>query len=169
MYATNHLPLIDLTESKTSCCTLIKPEEWDEQTFIFDNKLFAKASTRSFFHVPLNMSSVMNKTQAAIEAAGAGGNEWTILSEEISPWHAEHYFAVTKDVPGLEMERLSGKYLTKVFEGPYKDAGKWHKQLTEYATSKGKKPIRNYFFYTTCPNCTKTYGKNYVVGFARVE
>ena len=25
-----------------------------------------------------------------------------------------------------------------------------------------------YFFYTTCPKCAKHYGKNYVVGIAKV-
>jgi len=25
-----------------------------------------------------------------------------------------------------------------------------------------------YFFYTTCPTCAKHYGKNYVVGVAKV-
>jgi hypothetical protein len=26
-----------------------------------------------------------------------------------------------------------------------------------------------YFFYATCPKCAKQFGKNQVVGFARVE
>ena len=26
-----------------------------------------------------------------------------------------------------------------------------------------------YFFYTTCPRCAKHYGKNYVVGVAKVR
>lgn len=169
MYALNHLPLIDLSKSTTGCCTLIEPAEWDEREFEFQDKLFAKASTNSIMHIPLNMNSVMTKAQAAIDAADAAEKEWAILSKETSPWHAEHYFAVTRDVPGLEMERLSGTFMTKVFEGPYQDARKWYEQLTDYVKSKGKTPLATYFFYTTCPNCAKAYGKNYVVGFAQVE
>jgi hypothetical protein len=26
-----------------------------------------------------------------------------------------------------------------------------------------------YFFYTTCPKCAKHYGKNYVVGIAKLK
>lgn len=169
MYAINHIPFMDLTKSTTGCCALIKPAEWDSQTFEFKNKLFAKAQTRSLFHIPLNMTSVMHKTQDRIDAAGARAEEWIILSKEVSPWRAEHYFAVTRDVPGVEMDRLSGTYMTKVFEGPFKDAGTWYKQLLEYVTSKGKQPLQTYFFYTTCPNCAEAYGKNYVVGFAQVK
>ncbi len=169
MNAVNHLPLIDPAKSTTGCCALIDPSEWDKQTFEFDNKLFAKAETRSFMHMPLNMSSVMSKAQLAIDDAEAAEKEWIILSKEVSSWKAEHYFAVTKDVPGLEMERLTGTFMTKVFEGPFKDAGKWHEQLMEFVKAAGKTPVQTYFFYTTCPNCSKVYGKNYVVGFAQVK
>lgn len=169
MYATNHIPLIDMTKSATGCCTLIEPQDWEGQTLKFDNKLFVKARTRSFLHIPLNMQSVMAKAQAAIEDSGAAEKEWLILSKEVSPWHAEHYFAVTKDVPDLETVRLSGTFMTKVFEGPYKDAGTWYRQLIAYVKSAGKKTLETYFFYTECPKCAKTYGKNYVVGFAKVE
>jgi hypothetical protein len=58
--------------------------------------------------------------------------------------------------------------MTKVFEGPFKDAGKWHSQLTNYVLSSGQKLKKSYFFYTVCPNCAKAYGKNYVVGFAKI-
>jgi effector-binding domain-containing protein len=169
MYALNHVPAIDLSKSTTGCCALIDPTEWDEKTFEFKDKLFAKARTRSIFHVPLNMSSVMSKAQTKIDEADARVDDFIILSYETSPWHADHYFAVSKEVPGLETERFTGSYMTKVFEGPFKDAQKWYKELIEYAKSKGKKPLNTYFFYTTCPNCSKVYGKNYVVGFEQVE
>lgn len=168
MYALNHVPVIDPSKSTTGCCTLIDPQEWDGETFEFKDKLFAKARTRSFLHVPLNMSSVMSRAQAKIDKAEASVDDFIILSNEASPWHADHYFAVSKEVPGLETERLTGTFMTKVFEGPFKDAQKWYKELIEYVKSKGKKPLKTYFFYTTCPKCSKVYGKNYVVGFEQV-
>lgn len=168
MNSVNHVPLIDISASKTGCCGLIVPKEWDEQTVIFKDKLFVKAKVRSFLHIPLNMSSVMTKTQARIKEAGADLEEFLILSYEASPWHSVQYFAVSKEVPGLDSEKLTGTFLTKVFEGPYKDAGKWYNQLADYAKSRGEKPLKSYFFYTTCPKCAKAYGKNYVVGFQEV-
>lgn len=168
MYAVNHVPLIDMTKSTTGCCALIEPEQWDEQEVTFSNKLFAKATVRSILHVPINMNAVMTKNLARIHEAGADLEEYLILSSEVSSWHSDQYFAVSKDVPGLEMQRITGTFLTKVFEGPYKDAGKWYKQLKDFAISKGKQPLRTYFFYTMCPNCAKAYGKNYVVGFQQI-
>jgi hypothetical protein len=169
MYAVNHVPLIDISKSTTGCCALIDPKEWDGKTFVFDNKLFAKAATRSLLHIPLNMPRVMRDTQAAIREAGAEADEFIILSCEVSPWHAEHYFAVSKEVPGLEMERLSGTFIARVFEGPYKDADKWYRRLHDYLESLGKEPLKSYFFYTACPNCAKAYGKNYVIGFGQIK
>lgn len=64
---------------------------------------------------------------------------------------------------------LKGKYLTKVFEGPYKDAKKWYDAIIDYAKSKGKKAGKVYFFYTTCPKCAKHYGKNYVIALASIK
>ena len=46
----------------------------------------------------------------------------------------EPFFAVSKEVPGVEMTRLRGKYLTKAFEGPFKDTPKWMRQLQEHVT-----------------------------------
>lgn len=97
------------------------------------------------------------------------GDDFLILSSEVSPWHADHFLAVTKAVPGLEMERISGRFMTKVFEGPFKDASKWQEQLVSYVAFDGETPLKTYFFYTTCPKCAKVYGKNYVVGFEQVQ
>lgn len=169
MYATNRIPLINMSKSKTGCCALINPEEWEGHIFVFENKPFAKAISRSFLHIPLNISSVMRDTQSKIKEAGADTNEFLVLSYEASPWHAEHYFAVSKQVADLEIVRLSGTFVAKVFEGPFKDAGKWYHQLVSYTKSLGQKPLKSYFFYTTCPSCTKVYGKNYVIGFEQIE
>ena len=59
--------------------------------------------------------------------------------------------------------------MTKVFQGPYKDAPKWVKQSEEYVKQKGESIKKLYFFYTTCPNCAKYYGKNYTVAFAQIK
>lgn len=90
------------------------------------------------------------------------------LSHDPSPWKAEHYFAVEKDVPQEETIRLSGKYITKVFEGPYSNMRKWMQEMQKFVESKNYKSKKSYFFYTTCPKCTKHYGKNYVVGITQI-
>lgn len=54
-------------------------------------------------------------------------------------WKGEHFFSVSKDVPGKEMVRLSGDYLTGVFEGPYRDEPEWEKEMQEFVKSRGKR------------------------------
>ena len=64
--------------------------------------------------------------------------------------------------------RISGTFLTKVFEGPYKDAGQWAQQMKAYVEAKARKMEKMYFFYTTCPKCAEVYGKNFTVLLAKV-
>lgn len=40
--------------------------------------------------------------------------------------------------------------------------------MREYVVSRGRKVEKLYLGYTTCPACSKAYGENYVVMFARV-
>jgi len=166
---TNQLPKINMDTSETGCCPRFNPQGWDQETFSFDNKLFVKAKTRSFFHLPLNIKPVFIKTMKNIDDAQARlKDSYLILSYDPSAWTGEHYFAVEKDVPGEEMVRLSGHYITKVFEGPFQDARKWVKEMQQYVKNKDRELKTLYFFYTTCPKCLKHYGKNYTVAFAEV-
>jgi hypothetical protein len=166
---TNALPRYDASENPTNCCPRFKLEGWDEQDLHFKDKLFVKATTRSLFHIPLNMGTVYPRTAEAIEAADAFNMEQLIvLSHNSSAWRAEHFFSVLKEVPGQEMVRITGDFITKVFEGPYKNAPKWEKELENFVKNQGKQVKKTYFFYTTCPKCAKYYGENYVVGVAEV-
>jgi len=168
MYATNHVPMIDMSNSPTGCCPVFDPKPWDGQDLKFDDKPFIKAASRSFLFMPLNISSVMSRAQAAIKAAGAEPEEFLVLTQDSSPWRAYHYFAVSKDVPGYENVKLSGEYAVKVFEGEYKNAKSWFTQLQMIARDRGADGKETYFFYTTCPKCAKVYGKNYVIGIVKV-
>ena len=58
--------------------------------------------------------------------------------------------------------------MTRVFEGPYRSAGKWATEMKAYIESRGKEIRKLYFFYTTCPRCAKFYGKNYTVLLAQI-
>ncbi len=166
----NALPHYDMSDNPTHCCPRFKPEGWDGAQLHFKDKLFVKAKTLALFHIPLNMGAVYPRTFKAIEDAGAlDENDLIVLSYDPSPWRGEHYFSVSKQVEGQEMVRLSGDYLTKVFEGPYKNAPQWEQQMQQWVASQGRTTKKVYFFYTTCPKCAKVYGKNYVVAVAEVE
>jgi hypothetical protein len=162
------LPKCDLENSETGCCPRFDPSPWDEREFEFRDRLFVRDRTVNFLHIPLNMGAMVKRTWSKIQAAGAASDEFVILSTDPSPWRGEHYFSVSKEVPGADNVRLSGTYVTKVFEGPYRDAGKWVRETQSYVESQNKTLQKLYFFYTTCPKCAKHYGKNYVVAFAEV-
>ena len=157
--------------NETGCCAVPDVSEWDEKEITFEDKKFIRMQTKSFLFMPLNMSKVMAAIQKMADEAGASmpPKEVMIISRDISPWKAEQLYAVSKPVEGADNVVLSGKYLTKVFEGPYKNAGNWHNDMQEYAKSKNKIADKTYFFYTTCPKCAKHYGKNYVVGFTQIS
>ena len=155
-------------ESETGCCLRFNPEPWDEKEISFQEKLFVKDHVRSFLHIPLNFGKVMVKNMERIKDADALAPEPLLLSDEKSLWGADIYIAVAKEVPGAEMARISGTFLTKVFEGPYKNIGKWVKEMKAYVKAKGREIKKMYFFYTTCPACAKVYGKNYTVILAEV-
>jgi len=165
----NKLPKYDMSDNPTNCCPRFKSAGWDNQDLHFRDKRFVKAKTISIFHIPLNIGSVYSKTFDAMKEVDAlSEDDFIVLSRDPSPWRGEHYFSATKDVPGQEMVQLSGDYLTKVFEGPFKDMPKWEKEMKTFVKESGKEAKKIYYFYTTCPKCAKVYGKNYVVGVAQV-
>ena len=164
----NTLPAYDLRDNPTGCCARFHPEGWDEQELHFTGKLFVRAVTTSILHVPVNMGSVFARVHKAIaDAKARDAMQFIVLSRELSPWQAEHFFAVTHDVPGEDMARLSGDYRTRVFEGAYKDMPKWNADMEAHVLALGHKVEKTYFFYTSCPKCAKAYGKNYVVAVAQ--
>jgi len=155
-------------KAETGCCPRFNPEPWDEKEVTFTDRLFVKDHVRSFLHIPLNFGKVMVRNMERIQATEALSPEPLILSDEKSLWGADVYIAVSKEVPGAEMVRISGTYLTKVFEGPYKNMRSWIGQMKEYAAAKAKDIKKMYMFYTTCPRCAKFYGKNYTVILAEI-
>lgn len=154
--------------SETGCCKKFDPEPWDEQEITFNDKLFLKEKVRSFFHMPVNFGGVMKRAMKKIEAAHAMPDEFLMLSHEKSLWGSDLFISIKKEIPDAINYEISGTFITKVFEGPYKFIGAWIKEMNEYVASKGKDVKKMYFYYTTCPKCAKHYGKNYVVIFAQV-
>lgn len=150
------------------CCDRFNPEPWDEKTHEWKDKLFVKDHVTSFLHIPLNMGGKIVKNMALIEKAGAKESYQLMLTDEKSSWGSDIYIAVSKNVPGAEMAKISGTFMTKVFDGPYQMVGKWAKETQVYVKSKGRQIKKMYFSYTTCPKCAKKFGHNYVVVVAQI-
>lgn len=154
--------------NEKECCPQFDPAPWNEKEIHWENKPFIKDRVRSIFHIPLNFGSIVVRIMKKIEAHGAQNMENLMLSDENSLWGSDLYVAVNQVTEGLAVEKISGTFLTKVFEGPYNQVPAWIKEMTAYVKSKGKEVKKFYFYYTTCPKCAKKYGKNFVVLFAQI-
>ena len=162
------MPIDKIYDSETGCCPRFDPAPLDKKVIVLKDRLFMKEHVTSFMHIPLNMGGIMKRSMEKIVAAGALSPEPLMLSDEKSMWGSDIYIAITKEVPGANNVRLSGTFLSKVFEGDYKEMGKFVKEMDEYVNSQNKTMKKMYFYYTTCPKCAKHYGKNYVVLLAEI-
>jgi len=151
------------------CCPKFDPAPWDGKEFVWDGKKFVKDKVFTFFHMPLNFGAVMRRLIPKIAAAGAMSPEGLGLSDHTSKWNMDIYVAVTEDVPGAANVTLSGRYLSKVYEGDFKRTGQWCRDFTAFAAGKGLAVRKLYMWYTTCPKCAKKYGKNYVAIVGEIE
>ena len=156
-----------------NCCPEFDPEPWNEKTHNWKDKPFIKGTVRQIFHRPFP-SSIKNTVgqmwQKAQDAkADPDIKDFLLLAYDPSPWKSELYMTVKKEIPRAENVKLSGTFLSKVFDGPYNAVPKWIKEMEKYVSSKGKKTKKYYFYFTTCPKCAKIYGHNYAVAFAQVE
>lgn len=156
------------TNPEPECCPEFHPEPWQDREITWQDKRFVRDRVRSFFYVPLNFAGVMKRTMARIEAAGATTKDRIVLTANDSPWGADVYVEAAKDVPGAQMATVAGTFLSKVFEGPYRNMGKWMKEMWAFVAARGKTAGKLYTYYTTCPKCAKKYGKNYVVLLAQI-
>lgn len=151
------------------CCPKFDPAPWDEKELHWQDRLFVKGRVTSFLHIPLNFGAVMTRLVGAIKSADAWPEEMVVLADENSLWGADVYVAATREVPGASMARISGTFLSKVFEGPYRNMRQWIEEMKAFVQGKGKSPRKLYSFYTTCPKCAKKYGKNYVAILAQTS
>jgi len=157
------------TIKPTGCCEPFNPVPWQNKEIIWKDKIFVKGHVICFFHIPLNMGKKIIRNMELIEKASAKAPYQLMLTEEKSLWGADIYIDVAKEVPGAQMAKISGTFLTKVFEGPYQNVGKWANEMREHVKNIGKELKKLYFSYTTCPKCAKAYGKNYIVLFAQIN
>jgi hypothetical protein len=153
---------------ETGCCARLDEKAWDDQEIEWKDKLFVKDHVRSFLHVPLNFGSVISRDYQLIEEAEAYPADPLVITDEVSPWGADLYVAVDREIPGATIEKISGKFLTKVFEGPYRNVHTWVNHMTDMVQEAGYALQKVYFYYATCPKCAKHFGKNQVVLLAQV-
>jgi len=148
---------------KDVCCPKFDPKPWDNKKFTWTKKRFIKDKVFTLFYMPMNFGKVMIRTTKKIDAAKAKMPDSLCLAQHTSKWNMDLYLAVDKKIPDAQNVTISGKFFSKVYEGPFSDTGKWCDDYKAYAKKKKLDIETWYMWYTTCPKCAKKYGKNYVV------
>ena len=155
--------------SETGCCPRFDPAPWDEKEFTWQDKQFIKDRVFCLFHIPIGFGRTVVRCMEKIDTADAYPPAPPVfLSDHTSPWNMDLYIEVGKAVPGAQNVKLSGTFLSKVFEGHYKETGNWCRQTQQWVKGKGREIKKMFTYYTTCPKCAQHYGKNYVVILAQV-
>ena len=152
-----------------TCCPKFDPAPWDDKTFEWKDKKFVKDRVFTIFNIPMNFGAVMKRLDRKARESSAATPDYMCLSDHASKWNMDVYLAVDKDVPGEDNVTLNGTFLSKVYEGPFKNTGKWCEDFGALAKSRNLNIEKWYMWYTTCPKCGKKYGKNYVVIVARTS
>ena len=160
----------DTQEEK--CCPEFNPDPWQNRIVEWHDEPFIKASYPSFLHIPL--PGAVNRTitklwqQAQAEGIAHAESDFLMLAHDPSPWKGEFYLNVKSPAAKADNLKLSGKFETLVFDGPYSHVPKFIKQMDKTLADKSMKASNYFFYYTTCPKCAKKYGHNYIVAFAQV-
>ncbi len=160
-----------MSEEK-ECCPVFDPTPWNEVTHEWNDKLFLTETIPQLFHMPL--PGVLNKAitrmweKAQKLAIAPDMKDFLLLAYDPTPWKSELYMSVTKEHTEAAVVKMTGTYMSKVFDGPYQNVPKYMEEMEQYVRKNGKAAKKYYFYYTTCPKCAKKYGHNYIVAFAEV-
>lgn len=156
------------TQSEPVCCPPFDPSQWDDKMFEWDSKKFIKDKVFTFFYMPINIGKVMRRLDKKLRESGAEMQDYLTLSDHTSKWNMDIYLAVDREVAGAENATLSGKYYSKVYDGPFSDTARWCADFEGILKSMGMGVKKWFMWYTTCPKCAKKYGRNYVAIISEV-
>jgi len=153
----------------SECCKRLTVPEWDKKEIVWQDKPFYKSRYQAFFHVPINIGKKIAEGMEKIREAGLLA-ETMVLVKNDGLFGADILIPIAKKTNIFETELITGKFLTRLFEGHYGDMRRWIKETKKYCREKGFSPKDFIFFYATCPKCAKEYGdKVQVVVLARVK
>ena len=153
---------------ETGCCPKFNPAPWDNKTLKFKDKMFIQDRVFTLFFMPINFGSVITRMMKKVTDAGATTSDNMCLSDHTTIFNMTIFLAVDRKIPDAKNVLLSGNFYSKVYEGDFSKTGEWCKDFEKRVKAKGRTVKKWYMWYTTCPKCAKTYGKNYVVIFGKL-
>src|SRR4030042_5752790 len=118
------------------CCKRLLPEEWDKKEIVWRDKSFLKDHYWSFLHVPLDFGKKIIRGLEKIKEAGLP-SEQMVLSKNDGLWGGEMRIPISEKSDQFDTELLTGKFLTRLFDGHYGDLRGWIKETKDYCRQKG--------------------------------
>ncbi len=153
---------------KKKCnCKDIKDKDWDNKEFIWDKTFYTK-NISLFFHMPLNMGKAISKAFDEIKKKKLRSKGIIMQKDAVFNGKLMIELNPTKS-RSKNIENLKCKVLSKVHIGPFKKLYNAVKDLEKTAKKKDMKIKSIYFWFTTCPECTKNINKYKTVVFAEVK
>lgn len=154
------------------CCPDLNTEYWENKEHNWENKKFITDSMRTLFHMPfpwvIGKKLMKLWSQAQNSCAELENKEDTLfLFNDPSAFKSNIFLTVKNDVKDARNTTISGNFISKVYDGPYKDVPKFMKQMKSTLKKQGKEVKDFYIHYAYCPKCSKEYGHNYMVLFAK--
>ncbi len=155
------------------CCPEFDPKKWEGSTHHWDQKPFIKESVPTFFHIPFppmigkkihKMSDLAEKSNAIDPVK----SNVLVLFHDPSPFKSEIFLSVTDSVSEAANVRISGNFISKVYDGPYNAIPTYIKDMGSYLEANHQKAKDYFIHYAYCPKCAKKFGHNYMILFAEV-
>ena len=125
--------------AKPRCCPPFDPSKWNDETHVWREKLFMTDNVVQLFHIPLNIGRVIRRMwdKAVAAKVTLPAEDTLLMAYDPSPWKSELFLSVSRDVPGARHVRLSGTFVSRVFEGPYHAVPKWLREMDARLEARG--------------------------------
>jgi len=151
---------------------LFDATRWNEQVFTWENKKFIRATIPQILHYPLPgiIRRIMRKMWKQATEAGAQPEreDFLMLAYDRSHWKCELYMPVKDTVPGADNVLLSGRYFTKVFDGPFSLVPKFTNDMDILLANREMLAKRYFFYSASCPLCARKVATDKIVAFAEI-
>lgn len=163
-----------MTYAKDECCPRFSPEKWDKKRHEWKDKPFIMESIPTFLHIPFppmigKKAGKMTCLKEEAKMTEANKEDALFLFRDPSAFRSELYLSTTGAVPQANNVAISGKFVSRVFDGNYNAIPKFMKQMDTWLSTEGMKARDYYVHYAYCPKCAKKFGANYMILFAKVD
>lgn len=148
-------------------CPNIKVKDYEKKQFVWD-RYFIEKPVKLFFHMPRNISKVIESAVAEAKKYGFRPSRHLMLQKD-GMFRGKVMVEVPKPKrANKKLRHLHCNVLSRVLVGPFKKLNTRINMLEADAKNKNLKVKNIYFWYTTCPQCTKDFNKYKTVVFAEV-